>query len=198
MANISDFKAQMIGGGARPNQFRVELAFPSFVTAGALVGLNSQFLCKAAQLPAATIDNVPVMYRGRAVNLAGERTFAPWTISVYNDTTFSIRNAMEVWSDGILNMGQTNGRVNPRDYQVDLLVHQLDRNGATVKTYKFVDAYPTSIGQIALDYESNNQIELFDVEFTYNYWVSDTTTGGSGFGVNVTVDTPVGSFPLPI
>jgi hypothetical protein len=198
MANISDFKAQMIGGGARPNQFRVELAFPSYVTAGALVGLNSQFLCKAAQLPAATIDNVPVMYRGRAVNLAGERTFAPWSISVYNDTTFSIRNAMEVWSDGILNMGQTNGRVNPRDYQVDLLVHQLDRNGATVKTYKFVDAYPTSVGQIALDYESNNQIELFDVEFTYNYWVSDTTTGGSGFGVNVTVDTPVGSFPLPI
>ena len=198
MANISDFKAQMIGGGARPNQFRVELAFPSYVTAGALVGLNSQFLCKAAQLPAATIDNVPVMYRGRAVNLAGERTFAPWSISVYNDTTFSIRNAMEVWSDGILNMGQTNGRVNPRDYQVDLLVHQLDRNGATVKTYKFVDAYPTEVGQIALDYESNNQIEMFEVQFTYNYWVSDTTTGGSGFGVNVTVDTPVGSFPLPI
>jgi len=198
MANISDFKAQLIGGGARANQFRVELAFPSYVTAGALVGLNSQFLCKAAQLPAATIENVPVMYRGRAVNVAGERTFAPWTISVYNDTTFSIRNAMEVWSDGVLNMGQTNGRVNPRDYQVDLLVHQLDRNGATVKTYKFVDAYPTEIGPIGLDYETNNQIEMFEVQFTYNYWVSDTTTGGSGFGVNATIDTPIGSFPLPI
>jgi hypothetical protein len=198
MANISDFKAQMIGGGARPNQFRVELAFPSYVTAGALVGLNSQFLCKAAQLPAATINNMEVMYRGRAVNFAGERSFQPWSISVYNDTTFSIRNAMEVWSDGILNMGQTNGRVNPRDYQVDLLVHQLDRNGATVKTYKFVDAYPINVGPIGLDYETNNQIELFEVEFQYNYWVSDTTTGGSGFGVNVTVDTPVGSFPLPI
>jgi hypothetical protein len=198
MANISDFKAQMIGGGARPNQFRVELAFPSYVTAGALVGLNSQFLCKAAQLPAATINNMEVMYRGRAVNFAGERAFQPWSISVYNDTTFSIRNAMEVWSDGILNMGQTNGRVNPRDYQVDLLVHQLDRNGATVKTYKFVDAYPINVGPIALDYETNNQIELFEVEFQYNYWVSDTTTGGSGFGVNVTVDTPIGSFPLPV
>jgi len=29
MANIADFKSQMIGGGARPNQFRVELTFPS-------------------------------------------------------------------------------------------------------------------------------------------------------------------------
>ena len=198
MANNSDFKAQMIGGGARPNQFRVELTFPSFVTAGALVGLNSQFLCKAAQLPASTIDNTQVMYRGRPVNFAGERAFAPWTISVYNDTTFSVRNSLETWSNGILNHGQTNGRTNPRDYQVDLLVHQLDRNGATVKTYKFVDAYPTSIGQIALDYETNNQIELFDVEFTYNYWTSDTTTGGSGFGINAAVTTPIGSFPLPI
>lgn len=198
MANIADFKAQMIGGGARPNQFRVELSFPSFVTAGALVGLNSQFLCKAAQLPASTIENMQVMYRGRAVNFAGERSFTPWGIQVYNDTTFSIRNALEAWSDGVLNHAQTNGRVNPRDYQVDLLVHQLDRNGATVKTYKFVDAYPTLVGPVQLDYEANNQIEIFDVEFTYNYWTSDTSTGGTGFGVNVSVDTPVGTFPIPV
>jgi len=198
MANISDFKAQMIGGGARANQFRVELAFPSYVQAGALVGLNSQFLCKASKLPASTMDSAQVFYRGRPVNFAGERTFQPWGITVYNDTTFSIRNAMEIWSDGILNHGQTNGRVNPRDYQVDLLVHQLDRNGATVKTYKFVDAYPTNIGEITLDYETNNQLETFDVEFTYNYWTSDTTTGGSAFGVNATVSTPIGTFPLPV
>lgn len=198
MANISDFKAQMIGGGARANQFRVELAFPSYVQAGALVGLNSQFLCKAAQLPQSTLENVQVFYRGRPVNFAGERSFQPWTITVYNDTTFTIRNAMERWSDGVLNHGQTNGRVNPRDYQVDLLVHQLDRNGATVKTYKFVDAYPTNIGAITLDYEANNQLETFEVEFTYNYWMSDTTTGGSAFGVNASVSTPIGTFPLPV
>ena len=196
MANIADFKAQMIGGGARANQFRVDLTFPSFVTAGAIVGLNAQFLCKSAQLPGSTIENTQILYRGRQVNFAGERSFAPWTISVYNDTTFAVRNAMEKWSDGVMNNAQTNGRVNPRDYQVDLLVHQLDRNGATVKTYKFVDAYPTSIGPIQLDYDTNNQIEIFDVEFTYNYWTSDTTTGSSAFGVGVSVNTPVGSFPI--
>ena len=94
MANISDFKAQLIGGGARPNQFRVDLTFPSFVSIGAVVGLNSQFLCKAAQLPASTVENMQILYRGRQVNFAGERSFAPWTVSIYNDTTFAIRNAM--------------------------------------------------------------------------------------------------------
>jgi hypothetical protein len=196
MARISDFKAQMIGGGARANQFRVDLSFPAFVTAGTLIGINSQFLCKAAQLPASTIDNTQILYRGRQVNFAGERTFAPWTVSVYNDTTFAIRNALERWSDGVMNNAQTNGRTNPRDYQVDLLVHQLDRNGATVKTYRFVDAYPTEIGPIALDYDTNNQIELFDVTFTYNFWTSDTTGGTSAFGVGVNINTPIGSFPI--
>jgi hypothetical protein len=195
MANIADFKAQMIGGGARPNQFRVELTFPSYVTLGVVAGARAQFLCKAAQLPASTIETLPVLYRGRPVNFAGERTFQPWTVTVYNDTTFGIRNALEQWQSGIQNYNTTNGRTNPIDYQVDLSVHQLDRNGAIIKSYKFVDAFPTTISAIGLDYEQQNAIEQFDVEFQYNFFTS-ATGAAAGFGVNVSIDTPVGSFPL--
>jgi hypothetical protein len=195
MANIADFKAQMIGGGARPNQFRVELSFPSYVTLGVVAGQRAQFLCKGAQLPASTIENLPVLFRGRPVNFAGERVFQPWTVTIYNDTTFGIRNALEQWQSGVQNYDTTNGRVNPTEYQVDLNVHQLDRNGAIIKSYKFVDAYPTAVSQIALDYETQNAIEQFDVEFTYNYFTSNTGAS-SGFGVSVSIDTPVGSFPL--
>jgi hypothetical protein len=195
MANITDFKAQMIGGGARPNQFRVELVFPSYVTLGVVAGQRAQFLCKAAQLPASTIETLPVLYRGRPVNFAGERTFQPWTVTIYNDTTFGIRNALEQWQSGIQNYNTTNGRVNPTEYQVDLNVHQLDRNGAIIKSYKFVDAFPTNIAAVGLDYETQNAIEQFDVEFTYNFFTSNTGAA-AGFGVNVSIDTPVGSFPL--
>jgi len=195
MANIADFKAQMIGGGARPNQFRVELTFPSYVTLGVVAGQRAQFLCKAAQLPASTVENLPVLYRGRPINFAGERTFQPWTVSIYNDTTFGIRNALEQWQSGIQNYNTTDGRVNPSEYQVDLNVHQLDRNGAIIKSYKFVDAFPTNISAIGLDYEQQNAIEQFDVEFTYNFFTS-ATGAASGFGVNVSIDTPVGTLPL--
>jgi hypothetical protein len=195
MANIADFKAQMIGGGARPNQFRVELTFPSFVTLGVVAGQRAQFLCKAAQLPGSTIENIPVLYRGRPINFAGERTFQPWTISIYNDTTFGIRNSLEQWQSGIQNYNSTDGRVNPTDYQVDLNVHQLDRNGASIKTYTFHDAYPTSISAIGLDFEQQNAIEQFDVEFTYNFFTSNTGST-AGFGVNVSINTPVGTIPI--
>jgi hypothetical protein len=197
MANISEFKSRLTGGGARANQFRVELSFPSFVNLGAVAGVQAQFLCNAAQLPASTIEPISVLYRGRPVNFAGERTFQPWSISVYNDTNFNIRNALEQWSNGIQNNGATTGITNPLNYQVDLAVHQLDRNGSTVKTYRFVDAFPSDIGDIQLGYDQGNAIETFSTTFQYNYWTSDTsTTGGNGFGLNGTINTPVGSFPL--
>ena len=195
MANVADFKAQMIGGGARPNQFRVELTFPSFVTLGVIAGQRAQFLCRAASLPASTIETISIPYRGRPVNFAGERSFQPWTVSIYNDTTFNIRNALEQWQSGIQQYNTTNGRTNPTDYQVDLSVHQLDRNGATIKSYKFTDAFPTNIGAITLDYEQQNAIEQFDVEFVYNFFTSNEGAGAS-FGVNATINTPIGSFPV--
>lgn len=197
MANIADFKAQMIGGGARPNQFYVQLTFPSYVGLGVVAGQQAQFLCRSAQLPASTIEPITTLYRGRPVQFAGERTFAPWTVSIYNDTTFNIRNALEVWQNGIQNYNTTLGKTSPSQYQVDLSVYQLDRSGAIIKSYKFVDAMPVNIGPIQLDFDQQNQIEQFDVEFTYNYFTSNTTSGAVA-GVNVSVDTPIGTFPIPL
>jgi hypothetical protein len=197
MANIADFKAQMIGGGARPNQFYVQLTFPSYVGLGVVAGQQAQFLCRSAQLPASTIEPITTLYRGRPVQFAGERTFQPWTVSIYNDTSFNIRNALETWQNGIQNYNTTLGRTNPTEYQVDLNVYQLDRGGAIIKSYRFVDAMPVNIGPIQLDFDQQNQIEQFDVEFTFNYFTSNTTTGG-GLGVNVSIDTPIGTFPIPI
>jgi (p)ppGpp synthase/HD superfamily hydrolase len=139
------------------------------------------------------------LYRGRPVNFAGERTFQPWTVSVYNDVSFNIRNALEVWQDGIQNYNTTLGRTNPTTYQVDLQVYQLDRSGAIIKAYKFIDAMPTNIGAIQLDFDQQNQIEQFDVEFTYNYFTSNTASNTNGrIGVNTSITTPIGTFPLPI
>lgn len=174
MSTISAFKAQMQGGGARPNQFRVELTFPAFVGGqAAAAGNAAQFLCKAATLPGSILEDAAVNFRGRPVHFAGERSFQPWTVSIYNDTNFLIRNVMEKWSNGVVNYTATNGIMRPTDYQVDLFVHQLDRNDNIIKTYRMFDAWPTEVGQIQLDFDANNQIEMFDVTFLFNYFTTD-------------------------
>lgn len=173
MATISGFKAQMATGGARPNQFRVELTFPAFVGGlSVAAGQAAEFLCKATQLPASTIGDIETFFRGRPVHFAGERTFAPWSVTVFQDNDFLIRNVMEIWSDRVLNYDATNGVIAPSQYQVDMTVYQLDRNDQVIKSYKFFDAYPISVGQIGLDFDNNNSIETFDVEFQYNYFIA--------------------------
>lgn len=174
MSTISAFKAQMQGGGARANQFRVELTFPAFVGGNAAAaGQAAQFLCKSATLPASVLEDAFVNFRGRPVHMAGERSYQPWSVTIFNDTNFLIRNVMERWSNGIVNYSATNGIMRPTDYQVDLSVHQLDRNDNIIKTYKLYDAWPQDVGPIALDFDANNQVETFDVVFLYNYFTTD-------------------------
>lgn len=168
MATISDFRAQLSQGGARSNQFTVELTFPTIATAGQ-AARSASFLCNATSLPSVTVGNIQMAYRGRPVNFAGEREFSPWSITVINDGDFLIRNAFERWSNAIANFNATTGLQNPLDYQVDLKVIQLDRNGKNLKSYTFKDAYPTELGAMALSYDNPN-IQTFDVTFMYNYY----------------------------
>ena len=77
MANISDFKAKLAGGGARSNQFKVTMPFPGYASVGGEIE-ELAFLCRATSIPAMEIATVPVNFRGRAVKIAGDRTIAPW------------------------------------------------------------------------------------------------------------------------
>jgi len=170
---VDDFKSKLRGGGARPNLFRATVNFPAY--AGGDVELTS-FLCKAAQLPASVMAPIEVPFRGRQLKIAGDRTFEPWTVTIINDTDFNVRNAMERWMNGI-NAHQANtGLTNPVDYQADLLVEQIDKDGSTLKTYNFRGCFPTNVAAIELSYETNDAIEEFTTEFQVQYWESGTTS----------------------
>ena len=109
MANISDFKARLSGGGARPNQFKVVCPFPGYAQVGGEIE-DMAFLCKSASLPAMNIGNISVAFRGRDIKIAGDRpTFPTWSTTIINDTDFKLRNAFERWQNGINNMTDGEG-----------------------------------------------------------------------------------------
>lgn len=167
---ISDFKSKLTGGGARPNLFEVELAFPDAVRIDNDVLQKARFLVKAAALPASTIASVEIPFRGRILKVAGDRTFETWTITVINDVDFSIRSAFEKWMNSINKMTDATGLTNPIDYQKDAIVKQLDRDGTVLRSYKFWDIFPTNLSTIDLNYESTDTIQEFTVEMQVHYW----------------------------
>lgn len=170
---VDDFKSKLRGGGARPNLFKATVNFPTY--AGGDVELTS-FLCEAAQLPISQIGLVTVPFRGRQLKVAGDRTFEPWTVTIINDTDFTIRDSMERWMNGINGHSANTGLVNPVDYQADLLVEQLDKDESVLKRYNFRGCFPTSVSAIELSYATVDEIERFTVEFQVQYWESNTTS----------------------
>ncbi|MCK9369356.1 phage tail protein [Candidatus Dojkabacteria bacterium] len=172
--SVNDFRSQMVGDGARPNLFEVSMPFPGFSAPG-----NAQtkltFMAKTAQLPASTVNAVPVNYFGRELKFAGNRTFTDWVITVINDEDFVVRNAFERWLNGInshnLNI-RTPIALPPIGYTVDGEVIQYGKTGNTLKKYKFIGLFPTDVSQIDVDWGANDQIEEFTVTLSYQWWES--------------------------
>lgn len=170
---VDDFKSKLTGGGARANLFKVTCNFPGY--AGGDVELTS-FLIKAAALPASIIAPITIPFRGRQLQIAGDRTFEPWTVTIINDTNMEVRNAFERWMNGINGNKSNTGFANPTDYQADMIVEQLDKAGNVTKRYDIRGTFPTNISAIELSYDTENAIEEFTVELQVQYWESDTTS----------------------
>ena len=170
MANIDDFKANLIGGGARANQFRVTITSPP----GIAIGLDirrSSFLVRGSSLPASSLGEIAIPFRGREIYIAGDRTTAEtWNTTFMNDTDFMVRNAMERWINGINDAADATGVIAPADYQTDLQVEHLDRDDTVLKSYIFRSAWPTSVTAIDLSSEAAAAIETFDVTWRYQHF----------------------------
>ena len=186
LRKITDFKSKLTGGGARSNLFECELAFPQAVN---VEGLNdilnkARFLVKAANLPASNVAPIEVPFRGRVLKIAGDRTFDTWTITVINDTDFAIRSAFENWMNTINRLSDNTGLVNPADYQADAYVYQLDRDGSSLRSYRFYDTFPTQVGPIELSYDAQG-IQEFTVELQVQYYEAIKGTGPNAGGSNI-------------
>lgn len=194
--NLSAFKSKLIGGGARPNLFEVELTtFPDAIK-NQWDADTFQFMCKSAALPASNIAQIDVPFRGRIFKVAGDRTVDTWTVTVINDENFNLRYGFEAWVEHMAKLSNNIGTTNPASYMTNATVYQLGR-GSTASSknnsgdaniilaqYNFIDIFPTNVSQIDLSYDNSDQIEEFTVEFQVNSWsrgqlvTADTNTEG--------------------
>jgi hypothetical protein len=192
LKTVSQFKSALIGGGARPNLFQVELAsFPTAATGASWDSDKFTYMCKSAALPASNIGSIDVPFRGRIFKVAGDRTFDTWTVTIINDEDFKLRNAFEAWMEGISKLDNNLGATQPASYMTDATVYQLGRgstpsstsnagsDNSILKVYTFKDIFPTNISQIDLSYDSSDTIEEFTVEFQVQSYELTSTSAAA-------------------
>lgn len=179
--SISEFaSAGLPYGGARPSYFNVLLETPSGVPN---ISERMSLTCKAASMPASTLGSIPVRYFGREKKVPGTRIFQPWNVTILNDEDFDVRNALEIWSN-LINRHEQNTRsstmLNNAAVSSTATVRQFSKiGGPPIRSYEFVNIFPTEIGPIELSWDNGEQIEEFTCVFDYDYWkpVAPGTTG---------------------
>lgn len=186
--NIATFKSNgLVYGGARPSLFNVYLAVPQAVGIDNVSVEKFTFVCRTAEIPEMTISNIEIPYFGRKIKVAGERSFADWSVTVMNDEDFAVRSLFETWNNAI-NRLVSNIRdpaLSAEQYKTDLEIRQYGKDGEILRSYQLIGAFPTQIGAISLGWDSANAIEEFTVNFSYDYWVPllETSNKKAG-GVN--------------
>lgn len=179
--NVEEIRSALQLGGARPTLFQVTFDNPVNPVADLV---KTPFMVRAASIPEATLGNIAIPYFGRIVNAAGDRTYAPWQVTVINDEDFLIRNALEQWSNAI-NSFQGNlrrfGTGAMQEYQTQAEVIQYGKTGDVLRVYRFNGIYPQAISGIGLDWSTRDTIEEYQVTFVYNYWeIVGGQTGNAG------------------
>jgi hypothetical protein len=173
--SINQFKSQLVGGGARPTLFQVQITNPIL----GIADFKIPFMVKTAAIPSSTLGQFVVPYFGRLIKYGGDRQFEPWTVTVINDEDFAIRNAMESWSNSI-NSHVSNTRALPQEYKSDAIITQYSKDGSVLRVYNFQGLFPTQISEIGMAWEAQDQIEEFSVTFEYDVWtIAGGVTGNS-------------------
>ena len=196
--DILQFKEQGLQyGGARPCLFQVTIgqALDPADQFNPNALADFPFLCRAASLPSMVVSPIRVPYFGRHIKVAGNRDFEDWTITVFNDEDFGLRDMFEEWSNMINslqgNLRTSTGGANvdlESQYKSDVEVQQFDKSGNVIRAYNMLGAWPSRVSQIDLDWEAQNQVEVFQIVFSYDYWlpVSDGVGGGAAVAPSYT------------
>tara|TARA_R100001082_G_scaffold110758_2_gene91653 strand:+ start:10951 stop:11526 length:576 start_codon:yes stop_codon:yes gene_type:complete len=177
-SNIADFRAKF-KGGTRPNRFRVTGNIP-----GSGDISDQSFLVKAASMPAATMGEIVIPYRGRGLRIPGDRIFEPWTFTMLDDNP-SLREKLITWGDKI-NSHVENLTKDPsqNDDQVQWTVEMVEHMGtkadSPIRTVTLHNCWPLSISPIDLSMDVADSLSEFSCTLAYDFWTGSGAKGVEG------------------
>jgi len=172
--NLSTFQGALTSGGARPSLFDLEISgTPAGVSDPSLA--NVKYFCNVSALPPLTITPIERQYFGRTVKIPGDMTFGDLTTTIIMTEGGDERSELEVWMNeinGTISNSMNESHVTSNGFAGTVKLHQYGKNndGSAIQTITFVDCWPSTIGEIALSYDTASDIEQFDVTWTYNYY----------------------------
>jgi hypothetical protein len=176
---ISELKKNLGPGlGLRKNKYLLEVPLSQ--------GRQINTLCQATSLPERAMSTTSVYFAGRKYNIRGETDYqGTYEISIVDDSSMSLRKAFDSWMYTVDNSNWVESSSDSTDihtindiprgqknaYQSDVSIWQIDSNGNKVYGYKLQNAFPSSVGTVALDDNGDGGLTEFSVVFTFSEFI---------------------------
>ena len=176
---LSSFKGALAHGGARPSLFDITISAPSTDVSGSLTNMATH--CNVSAIPPLTVTPIERQYFGRTVKIPGDMVFGDLSTTIINSQDYSLRKVLEKWMDVMNSTGGNLGYSDSTSGFGTVTLTQYAKAGKSLLTWTFVDAWPQTISEIALSYDTASDIEQFDVTWAYNYYTQakgTATTSG--------------------
>ena len=141
---------------------------------------NFDIYCKATVVPGSSIGVIPTPWMGRVVKFSGERTYADWTVQVYDASVSASdsRTFFEKWIDAMDTRDTHNiayKHVGSASVHWDDI---LSTTGVGVhndqkfqKSVTMVNLFPIDISAMELSYDAVDTFAEYTITFAYDYWV---------------------------
>lgn len=141
-------------------------------------------LVRSMSLPASVAEPITINWQGYAYKIAGRQTFSDWSVTFTLDADGAsselTRTNFLQWMSGI-HEPTDNVHGIPAQYFATQTLDLIDpHNHQPIMVYNLVDAWPTNISEVTLDYGTND-VAQYTVTFAYQYHtIKDVNQQGRG------------------
>jgi hypothetical protein len=180
--DLQTFKSTVFkyGGLSNLNTFFLHITPPVSLSTGGNLFLNAAnlatfhtlcFFCKSVRIPSVAFNLSESYVNGRYYKSALERDYDQMNVEFYIDTDLKVYKFLDNWMKAI-----RNPRNNLTSYPDDYKSPQMDLEiGVNQKDYKptkivFERGFITSLGELQLDWESENQLMILPVTFAFDFY----------------------------
>lgn len=172
---IGNFIAQIKNTGlAKHNHYTFTLIPPSktdvFNDGSQIDPRVLQLLCSNCVLPGVNIGSSQHRTFGEQYDMPNDKTYGSVTSSFYVDNHFHVKKLFDQWSEAIMDpVSRTFNFYD--DYVTNIEITVFDKNSVPHYTMIIEDAWPKSVNDITLGYDSQDFMKL-DVTWAYRKWSS--------------------------
>lgn len=184
--NISDFSSKVNQYGlSRDNLFILKITPPSL--GDIMPAQDLVFFCRSVDLPSLNISTTDIAHQGwgKPEKMPTQLPFDNLQAIFMIDSGFRVKAFFHRWIQSVINydggnVGQAYNGMKPyqiaykQDYVGAIEVNVFSFGDESIKyTYKFFDAFPTTMGNITTAWENNDSIMSVPITFSYSTYIVD-------------------------